>query len=445
MYHFHENLFTDVRIIRETSVSYAIQNGTVMSDSKVSSIGARIRVYDGTMWYTGTINSLENIQKEIDNLSEIARANEAIYDDPVIRNFGSSQADVRKYAGAGNLETIDPEEYRELVRRSYECCGEASVPEICSSYSSFFATYQEKEYYSSKGASVLQDMQRFCLYAGGGIVVNGITTQFFKGYQEMSFDLLKGHEEEICAERERYMDYAKNCVDVVPGEYVCVLAPIVTAMFTHESFGHKSEADFMLNDKTLRDEWVLGKKVGNDLVSICDCGSLDNNGYLPYDDEGNPATETWLIKNGVLTGRLHDSKSAAALGEAVTGNARADGVGNSPIVRMTNTYMVAGTQSPEDIIAEVQDGLYVYNVNYGTGSSTFTMQPNLCYRIRDGKLCEPVRANVLAGSVFKTLFDIDALGNDFILFNMFTCGKGNQSAPVSAGGPTIRVKQLNVN
>ena len=112
---------------------------------------------------------------------------------------------------------------------------------------------------------------------------------------------------------------------------------------------------------------------------------------------------------------------------------------------MTNTFMEGGKDNPDDIIAGVKDGIYVYGVNYGTGSSTFTMQPNLCYRIRDGKLAESVRANVICGSVFKTLFDIDAVGNDFVLFNTFSCGKNGQMAPVSAGGPTIRVKSLTVN
>ena len=112
---------------------------------------------------------------------------------------------------------------------------------------------------------------------------------------------------------------------------------------------------------------------------------------------------------------------------------------------MTNTYLEKGEDAPEDIISGVEDGIYVYGVNYGTGSATFTMQPNLCYRIRGGKLCEPVRANVITGNVFRTLFDIDAVGSDFTLFNTYTCGKNGQSVPVSAGGPTIRVKKLTVN
>jgi TldD protein len=201
----------------------------------------------------------------------------------------------------------------------------------------------------------------------------------------------------------------------------------------------------MLNDKVLRDEWVMGKKVGSDLVTIIDSGDLPNHGYIPYDDEGTKARETKLITNGVLTGRLHDSNSAAALSEELTGNCRAQDYGCSPVVRMTNTYMAPGPDSFEDIIADTKDGIYVYMVDNGTGSSTFVMNASVCYRIRDGKICEPVRVRMLTGSVFQTLFDIDKVGTDFMLFDTYTCGKFGQSVRVSAGGPSIRVRKLSVS
>ena len=93
----------------------------------------------------------------------------------------------------------------------------------------------------------------------------------------------------------------------------------------------------------------------------------------------------------------------------------------------------------------VQDGLYIYSINYGMGSSTFTMQPDLCYRIRDGRICQPIRVNVITGNVFQTLFDIDAVGDDLEIFDNFSCSKGGQTVQVSAGGPTIRVRRLTVN
>jgi len=189
----------------------------------------------------------------------------------------------------------------------------------------------------------------------------------------------------------------------------------------------------------------VGNVVGSELVSICDKGNLMNHGYVPYDDEGTKAGETWLIKNGKLTGRLHNAKSAAILNEPLTGSARAQNYYHVPIVRMTNTFMQGGETNPEEMIAEVKDGIYVYDVTFGTGQATFTLKPSIAYRIRDGKLCEPVRINVITGSVFETLFLIDAVGTDYKLFNTFTCGKGNQGAMVSAGGPSIRVKKLMVN
>jgi len=445
MYKFPDDLFTEVRIEKTEDNYYFVKNGEVEGNGKTAVTGARIRVYDGEMWYTSVTNDLDKIQAEIDNLASLAKPNKGIYSDPIIKNFGDAKADILKYEGENDIRKITNSERDKLVDHYIAACVDSSIDEMKTYYASCGSNHKIKEYYSSKGAAIRQDMQRCYLSIYFDFVVDGVTTSAGKYYQELGFDALKNREREIIAERDRYLDYARNAVDVEAGDYTCVLAPLVTAMFTHESFGHKSESDFMLNDKTLQDEWVIGKKVGNEKVSICDSGDMENNGYTPFDDEGNPAKETWLIKNGVLTGRLHDAKSASVLNEEITGNARAQDYYFSPMVRMTNTYLEKGEDVPEDIISGVEDGIYVYGVNYGTGSATFTMQPNLCYRIRGGKLCEPVRANVITGNVFKTLFDIDAVGNDFILFDTYTCGKNGQSAPVSAGGSTIRVKKLTVN
>lgn len=445
MYKFPDDLFTEVRIEKTEDNYYFVKNGEVEGNGKTAVTGARIRVYDGEMWYTSVTNDLDKIQAEIDNLASLAKPNKGIYSDPIIKNFGDAKADILKYEGENDIRKITNSERDKLVDHYIAACVDSSIDEMKTYYASCGSNHKIKEYYSSKGAAIRQDMQRCYLSIYFDFVVDGVTTSAGKYYQELGFDALKNRENEIIAERDRYLDYARNAVDVEAGDYTCVLAPLVTAMFTHESFGHKSESDFMLNDKTLQDEWVIGKKVGNEKVSICDSGDMENNGYTPFDDEGNPAKETWLIKNGVLTGRLHDAKSASVLNEEITGNARAQDYYFSPMVRMTNTYLEKGEDVPEDIISGVEDGIYVYGVNYGTGSATFTMQPNLCYRIRGGKLCEPVRANVITGNVFKTLFDIDAVGNDFILFDTYTCGKNGQSAPVSAGGSTIRVKKLTVN
>lgn len=446
MYKFPKGLYADVRIERTDYASYRVQNGEVMNNSEVPINGAMVRVYDGKMWYTGVTNDLDSIQQELDNLAAIAEPDPDILNDPAVKMYEVNKDKVLHFDGENDIRRVTRQQREELVQGYIKACVDDSIPEVKQWYASYQQGHLIKEFYSSKGAEIVQDFQQCFVGIWYDFVVEGVPYSGGKHFGFTDFDKLKGHEKEIIEKRDRYLDYAKNAVDVTAGNYVCVLAPPVTGMFTHESFGHKSEADFMLNDKTLRDEWVMGKKVGSELVSICDSGDMfPHRGYIAYDDEGTAPKETWLIKNGVLTGRLHDANSAAVLGEELTGNARAQDFGCTPMVRMTNTYMQAGDSSPEDIIAGVKDGIYVYDVIYGTGQATFTMKPSICYRIRDGRLAEPLRVNVVTGTVFQTLFDIDAVGNDLEFCDTSTCGKMGQSMPVSDAGPTIRVKSLNVN
>lgn len=445
MYRFPKDLYADVRIIENYSLTIRIQNGEVEQDRVLSYAGAMIRVYDGTMWYNASTNNMAEIQQELDNLASVATPNPEIYNHPVVKKYQVNRDRVIQFDGEKDLRKVTRKQWMELVDNYIEVCTKEEIPEISAWHVGVSCNYITKSFYSSKGAEIIQDSQQCLLGVGFDFNVNGIPSSGGKFYYKCFMDELLNHEEELLQERDRCLHFARNAVQLEPGEYTCVMAPIATAMFVHESFGHKSEADFMLNDKTLQEEWVIGKKVGSEKVSICDKGELLNHGYTPYDDEGTKAEGIWLMKKGVLTGRLHDANSAATLGENLTGNARAQSYGNAPLVRMTNTFMQAGKDSPDEMIKEVKDGIYIYDVRYGTGQATFTIKPGIAYRIRNGEICEPVRINVLTGSVFQALFDIDAVGTDFEMFDTYTCGKGGQTVDVSAGGPSIRVKKLTVN
>ncbi|MCR5816817.1 MAG: TldD/PmbA family protein [Ruminococcus sp.] len=445
MYRFPAGLYADIRIEQTANAVYTVQNGEVKENSESFVKGAMIRVYDGSMWYTSVTNDTGKIQAELDGLAALATPDPDIENDPMVRKYEVHKDKVLRFSGLNDVRKITRPQREALLHGYIDACIDKSIEEMKQWYGGYSQAHVIKEFYSSKGAQIVQDYQQCGLWIWYDFVIDGIKTSGGRHFRGMDFDKLFGHEQDVISRRERYLDFARNAVDVTPGDYVCVLSPAVTGMFTHESFGHKSEADFMLNDKTLQDEWVMGKKVGSELVSICDSGDMLHRGYIAYDDEGTAPKETWLIKNGVLTGRLHDANSAATLNEELTGNARAQDFGFAPMVRMTNTYMQAGDTPPEEIIAGVKDGIYVYNVNYGTGQGTFTMQPNCCYRITDGKLAEPLRVNVVTGSVFKTLFDIDAVGNDLEFCDTSTCGKNGQSMPVSDAGPTIRVRSLTIN
>lgn len=442
---FPKDLYTDVRIEDQKNASYGMQDYEVLYNSEASEKGAMIRIFDGKMWYSAETNDIDKIQNKIDELAKLATPNPKILENPIVKNFSVNKAEILKFNGTNSFRNLTKDDREKLVNDYRKKCIDKSITDIKVTYANFFYKNVIKELYTSKGTEIIQDIQRGCVNMWFQISGKDNIT-YGGGEQLWGFDLksLKGREQEIIEKRDRAVDFARNNVAVEPGEYVCVLSPSVTSVFTHESFGHKSEADFMLNDKTLRDEWTMGKLVANKKVSIVDEGDSMHHGYCPYDDEGNKKKEVYLIKDGILSGRLHDAKSAAILGEEPTGNARAQDYNCTPLVRMTNTYMLSGPDKPEDIIKGVKDGIYVYDWNYGTGNSTFTIQPQKCYRIRDGKLCEPLRVNVVTGNVFQTLFDIDAVGNDLQFFSG-TCGKGGQSLPTATGGPTIRVKKLTIN
>ena len=165
-------------------------------------------------------------------------------------------------------------------------------------------------------------------------------------------------------------------------------------------------------------------------------------GSFSYDDEGVAAAKTDLIREGVLVGRLHSRETAARMGEAPTGNARAISYQFPPIVRMTNTYIEPQQATFDDIVSEIDDGVYAKNWYGGmTSMEMFTFSAGEAYRIRNGRVEELLRPVVLSGNLFETLENIDAIGNDLEMNQGGGCGKGGQSPlAVSNGSPHIRIR-----
>ncbi|MBT9175773.1 MAG: Metalloprotease TldD [Firmicutes bacterium] len=230
------------------------------------------------------------------------------------------------------------------------------------------------------------------------------------------------------------------------GEYTVILDPKLAGLFVHEAFGHLSEADDISENEALREIMTLGKKFGRDILHIYDTGmDSGNRGALLYDDEGVATEKTYLIKDGVLVGRLHSRESAAKMGEATTGSARAMSYTFPPIVRMRTTCIEAGTSSFQDMIKDIGLGVYALG-GYGgqTNGEMFTFTAGHGYMIREGKIAELVKDVTLSGNVFTTLANIDMVGNDFTYDNTAGgCGKWAQSPlPTSEGSPHIRVQKV---
>ena len=256
------------------------------------------------------------------------------------------------------------------------------------------------------------------------------------------FSLIQGLHQQV-AQMAQHAVELLSAPQVKGGEYTVVLDPVLAGVFVHEAFGHLSEADFVYENDRLRQIMVLGKKFGTAELNIVDTAAIPGlRGSYKYDDEGVPATKTYLIREGKLVGRLHSRETAAKMKEAPTGNARAINYRYPPIVRMTNTYIEPGAASFDDIIGDIKEGVYAKNWYGGTTSmEMFTFSAGEAYMIRNGKLAEMVRPVVLTGNVFTTLNNIDAIGNDLEMNQGGGCGKGEQvPLPVANGSPHIRIR-----
>ncbi|MFY9176332.1 MAG: TldD/PmbA family protein [Caldicoprobacterales bacterium] len=443
MYKFPKDLYVDVRIEEtfETRISFKKRD---LQEQKVrSNKGAFVRIFDGNRWYYSSLTDIDGVQEAIDSLAQMATPNPNIMEHPVVKSFEVNQETILQYEQK-SVTDIPVAEKQELLEGYLDL---VDYPEIVHHTSYYVDKKTKKSIYSSKGTGVTFDKQtcgiRFNLELAYG--ENKDTDTVSKA--AVFFEDLKGLKNYFTEQIEKSIEFVKEAEPVEPGVYTVLLSPLATGVFTHESFGHKSESDFMVGDETMKAEWTLGKTIGQNLLTIIDDGGVVGNGYVPYDDEGTKGRKTYIIKNGKLTGRLHSAATSAALEEPLTGNARAVNFEFEPIVRMTTTYIEKGDRPLKDIIGEIEKGIYVDTINHGSGMSTFTIAPARAYKIENGKITTPVRVSVITGNVFETLAEVDAVSREFEMLSFVGggCGKMEQyPLPVGFGGPYTRVKKLNV-
>ena len=239
-----------------------------------------------------------------------------------------------------------------------------------------------------------------------------------------------------------------DSVDTPAGEMQVVLGPGWPGILLHEAIGHGLEGDFN-RKKTSAFSGLMGERVASEGVTVVDDGTIhDRRGSLSIDDEGTPTSKTVLIEDGILVGYMQDRQNARLMGMAPTGNGRRESFAHAPMPRMTNTYMMDGDHSPEEILGSVQNGLYA--VNFGGGqvditSGKFVFTASEAYLIENGKIGAPVKGATLIGNGPDALTHVKMIGNDMKLDpGVGTCGKDGQGVPVGVGQPTMLLDNLTV-
>jgi TldD protein len=252
-----------------------------------------------------------------------------------------------------------------------------------------------------------------------------------------------------------YVDEAVQCaltnLDARPapaGEMSVVLGSGWPGILLHEAIGHGLEGDFNRKGSSAF-SGRIGQRVAAKGVTVLDDGTIpDRRGSLNVDDEGNPSQRNVLIEDGILKGYIQDGMNARLMGVKTTGNGRRESYAHVPMPRMTNTYMLGGDKSPEEIVSSLKKGLYA--VNFGGGqvditSGKFVFSASQAFWVENGKIQYPVKGATLVGNGPDALTRVSLIGNDMKLDpGVGTCGKEGQSVPVGVGQPTLRIDGLTV-
>jgi TldD protein len=232
------------------------------------------------------------------------------------------------------------------------------------------------------------------------------------------------------------------------GQMTVVLGPGWPGVLLHEAVGHGLEGDFNRKGSSAF-SGMIGKRVAAKGVTVLDDGTIkDRRGSLNVDDEGCASQRNVLIEDGILKGYIQDSMNARLMGVKPTGNGRRESYAHTPMPRMTNTYMLGGDKTKEEIIASMDSGLYA--TNFGGGqvditSGKFVFSASEAYWVEKGKILYPVKGATIVGSGPESLKKISMIGNDMALDSgVGVCGKDGQSVPVGVGQPTLRIEGLTV-
>ncbi|MCK4329514.1 TldD/PmbA family protein [candidate division WOR-3 bacterium] len=315
---------------------------------------------------------------------------------------------------------------------------------ISTTTTQYLEVIREKYYVNNEGSEIREDLITTRIF-GTIISKDGNLIQNVRAGVGGSngFALLRDKEEEFEKKTNIVLDLLK-ANPVKGGVYNVILNPSIAGVFTHEAFGHFSEADLIEDSPTMREKMQLGAKLGSDALNIIDDPTTpDQLGFYKYDDEGVKARSTKLLEYGVLVGRLHSRRTAASFEEHLTGHCVAEDYRFAPIIRMGNIFIQPGRKTFEELLAELDDGLYILDSKGGqTSGENFTFGAQYAYIVKDGKLGKMIRDINISGNLYKTLQNITLIGNDLDLCKIGGCGKGQLNIRSCHGAPHIIIKDV---
>ena len=433
--------YTEIRI-EEVESSWVTFKGEQLDNIGMSrTLGGMVRALYRGGWGYADFNDVSNLDLRVKEACESARLigseSSKLAEVEPVQDVITAKLDKDFRTVPLSMKKSVIEEYNEIILGYHEKIESSSV--------SYRDSFRKVWYANSEGTYIEDERPDVAALISAIAREDGNLQQAFEGAGGASgFQVAEGLHEKAETAAKRAVDLL-SAPSVKGGRYTVVLDPVLAGVFAHEAFGHLSEADFIYENERMKELMVLNKRFGAEILNIIDDGTLPGKlGTHKYDDEGVKTRKNYLIKDGILVGRLHSRETAAQMGEEVTGNARAVSYQYQPIVRMTNTYIDKGDASLEDMIKDIDLGVFALDMFGGqTTMEMFTFSAAYGYMIRKGKIAEMVRDVVLTGNVFETLMNFDMIGREIGWAPIGGCGKGSQiGLRTGTGGPHVRIQDV---
>lgn len=438
--------YADLYFQHSIAESWFLEEGIVKSGTYNIShgVGARaVKAEQTGFAYSDDLN-IDAIQKAVDFAKGISK-NQAAQKIQTLQSIPY----VAKYNGLSPLDSLNSAEKVDLLKRIDNIARkEPKVKQVSASLS---GAYTEVLIVSTDG--VYQKDYRPMVRISVSVIVEHegrIESASSGGGGRYDYRYFIDHNfaEVYAQEAIRQALVALEAQDAPAGKLPVILGPGWPGVLLHEAIGHGLEGDFNRKGTSVF-TGKIGEQVASEKCTIVDNGTLANRrGSLTVDDEGTQTQNTTLIENGILKGYMFDKMNAKLMGVEPTGNGRRESYAHIPMPRMTNTYMLNGEDTLEEMIASVDDGLYAVNFDGGQvdiTSGKFVFSANEAYLIKNGKITTPVKGATLIGSGDEALKKISMVANDLKLDSgVGVCGKDGQSVPVGVGQPSLKIDELTV-
>jgi len=423
--------YAEARVEHGTESSIKIQDDEV-SVSSGSYQGISARVLKGGSWGFAASNRDESLEGLLEKAAKLASLEK-----------GKIKLAERKPWKKMMEKRVKKVPAEEQLERLLDAKKEMAGKSIISQKMSCSDSTVRKEFHSSEGAHIVEAQSYTflsCISVAkeGDDILRGSET----AASRTGFAALDLHS---AARISREKAQRLLGAPVAPrGRFTVVLDPEMSGVFSHEALGHACEADSIIDRESIL-SGKKGKRIGNELVSIVDDPTAGGFGAYAFDDEGTPGAKAAIMDKGVLKGFINSRETAHETREAPNGHARAAGYDYVPIVRMSNTYFQPGKDSREDVF-DIRKGIYIKGMKGGSVdifSGGFMFKAEEAYEISNGECGKVLRDAAISGNILTTLRNVAAVGRDFGT-SPGMCGKNGQDAPVSDGGPHIRVNSVMV-